>query len=379
MQAMRLRMLKRVLFTPEVCAGRGSIQRLACLDSGVRVLVVTGASAARTGALQQVTAQLKDAASEIVTLPSGEPTAATVSALSAQVSAFAPEWIAAVGGGSVLDSAKFLWAQYEHPELTWRGPAAAIPPLRAKAHLILAPTTSGSGSESSQAAVLVDDAGAKVPYVSAHWVPDLAILDPSLTVSMPRALTASTGLDALTHAVESAVSSLSHAMLRTLCGTAIRAILRHLPEALRNGENLAAREAMQNASYLGGLCQSTASTGAAHALSHATSTRLGVAHGLGTGFYLLPTMRANLAKNAAVYDELAAECGFAGGAALADAIEGLGREAGLPATISALAGRDLSDEDVKAVADGAMKDVCLRTNACRLAAAEVQELVEKLR
>jgi len=375
---MKLRLLKRMFFAPEVCAGRDSMQRLSCLDPGTRVLLLAGGAASRTGILEKVAAQFKGAAAcEVLSLDRGEPTVASITGLRDRVTDLAPEWIVGVGGGSVLDMAKFIWAQYEHPELEWGGPLA-IPPLHAKARLILVPTTAGSGSESSQAAVLIGNSGTKVPYVSSHWLPDLVILDPALTASMPADLTASTGFDALAHAIESAVSSLSHNMLRWLSGTAVRNILRHLPQAVRAPQDLAAREALQNAAFLGGLCQSTASTGAAHALSHATTALHRTAHGLATGFYLVPTMRFNHAKNPAVYNELALESGIHNGEALIVAIEALAQEVGLPRRLRDLVGRDLGTEDRKALADTAMKDVCIRTNACPLSSPEVEAVLEGL-
>ena len=378
LRARKLRLLKRIFFVPEVCAGRDSMQRLSCLDPGARVLILAGGSASRTGILEKVTAQCKGAAAcEVVALDHGEPTAAAITGLRDRVRDFAPEWIVGVGGGSVLDMAKFIWAQYEHPELEWDGPVA-IPPLHALARLILAPTTAGSGSESSQAAVLIGNSGTKVPYVSSHWLPDLVILDPALTAGMPAALTASTGFDALTHAVESAVSSLSHNMLRSLSGTVVRNIHRHLPQAVRAPQDLAVREAMQNASFLGGLCQSTASTGAAHALSHATTALHGTAHGVATGFYLAPTMRFNQGKNPAVYNELALESGVPSGEALIVAIETLAQEVGLPRRLRDLVGRDLGPEDKRTLADTAVKDVCMRTNACQLSPLEVEEMLQTL-
>src|SRR5262249_50626720 len=139
----------------------------------------------------------------------------------------------------------------------------------------------------------------------------------------PRAATVATGFDALTHAVESAVSSLSNTFLQMLAGTAVGGILRWLPIAAENPQDLTARESMLEAAFLAGLCQSTASTGAAHALSHATAKVSGASHAAATGFYLLPTMRWNLAKNPAVYDRLAAAGGVSGGAALLSALEEL--------------------------------------------------------
>ena len=378
-RAMKLQMQKRVLCPPEVCVGKGSIARLACLEPA-RVLIVTGGSARRYGILNQVQTQLKEAtACEVLDLAGGEPRAATIKAAHPAVQGFAPEWFVALGGGAVLDAAKFLWAQYELPEVVFAGKVlTGIGPLRNKARLVTVPTTAGSGSEASQAAVLMADDGTKVPYVSPHWVPDVVILDPALTVSLSRETTVATGFDALTHAVESAVSSLSNSLLRNLAATAIGLVRRHLPAAVENPQDLGAREGMLEAAFLAGLCQSMASTGAAHALSHATSKLHGAPHGAATGFYLLPTMRLNRRKNPAVYDELAIGCGVADGGALISALSDLAARVGLPQRFEELLGRAPEAAEYQALADIAARDVCLRTNNSRLGAPELAQLLAEI-
>jgi alcohol dehydrogenase class IV len=278
-----------------------------------------------------------------------------------------------------MDAAKFLWAQFEHADLVLSGTVpTVIGPLRQKTRLIVVPTTAGSGSEASQAAVLSGEDGAKIPYVSPHWVPDIVILDPTLTVSLPRETTVATGFDALTHAVESAVSSLGNAFLQALAATSVRLVLRHLPAAAENPHDLAARGGMLEAAFLAGLCQSMASTGAAHALSHATSKLFGSPHGASTGFYLLPTMRWNRMKNAAVYDELAFGCGLAGGAALEAALADLAARVSLPQRFEELVGRTLQTTEHQTLVEVASRDVCLRTNACRMKAPELAQLLAEI-
>jgi len=377
-RALRLQMLKRVLFPPEVCVSKGSVERLACLDFA-RVLVVTGNSGRRTGALERVTAQLKDAtAREVLELESGEPRAASIAAARERVATFAPEWIVAVGGGAVIDAAKFLWAQLEYPDLVFSGKPMSIGPLRRKSRFAAIPTTAGSGSEASQAAVLASDDGTKVPYVSPHWVPDLVILDPVLTVSLPRETTVATGFDALTHAVESSVSSLGNPFLRGLAATSVGLVLRHLPTAADNPQDLAARSGMLEAAFLAGVCQSMTSTGAAHALSHAASKIHKVPHGAATGFFLLPTMRSNRKKNPALYDELANGCGLANGAALEAALVALVARVGLAQSFDELVGRTPDSAERRTLAEAAAKDVCLRTNACRLGTPELEQLLAEI-
>ena len=374
-RAMKLRMLKRVLFPPEVCLGKGSIERLACLDPG-RVLVVAGRSSRQVAGQPPWSAPL--AASELAVVEfSGEPSVPSLESFRTTVAAFAPAWIVAVGGGSVMDAAKFLWAQYEHPELALSGTAPVpIGSLRRKARFAAVPTTAGSGSEASQAAVLTAEDNTKIPYVSPEWVPDLVILDPELTVSLPRHVTVSTGFDALTHAVESAVSSLGNTLLLSLAGTAVGLILRCLPAAAENPRDLAAREGMLEAAYLAGLCQSTASTGAAHALSHAMTKLHGVPHAAATGFYLLPTMCWNRTKNRALYDPLAGACGLDSGSALETAIADLATRVSLPRTFAELLGHPLDSSARQALANAASRDVCLRTNPCRMTVPELAAVGE---
>ena len=378
LRTMRLQMLKRAFFPPEVCTGKNSVERLACLEPA-RVLVVTGGSGRLGGALDRVMAQLKDAtAREALEMEAGEPRAHSIADAKDTVAAFAPQWIVGLGGGAVLDAAKFLWAQLEHPELEFSGTPVPIGPLRGRARFIAIPTTSGSGSEASQAAVLARDDGTKTPWVSPHWVPDIAILDPVLTVSLSRETTIATGFDALTHAVESSVSSFGNPFLRVLAASSVRMVLHHLPTAGENPNDLVARAGMLEAAFLAGLCQSVTSTGAAHALSHAATKLLGAPHGAATGFFLLPTMRWNRRKNASVYDELAAECGLADGAALEAVLGDLAVSVGLPQKFEELTGRLLVASEQQALAETAAKDVCLRTNACRMTTAELAQLLAEI-
>lgn len=379
LRAMRLRMLKRVLGPPEVCIGAGSLERIGCLEPA-RVLVVTSSRTRLSGVLEKVTQQLKGASAwEVLELAAGEPKAAVIQAMRPSVEAFAPQRIVAIGGGSVLDAAKFLWAQFEHPDLILTGASpVAIGGLRQKARFIAVPTTAGSGSEASQAAVLSREDGVKIPYVSPYWVPDIVILDPTLTTSLPREITVATGFDALTHAVESAVSSLGNSFSRALAATAVRLVVRHLPVAAENPNDLTAREGMLEAAFFAGMCQSTASTGAAHALSHATSKLFGAPHGASTGFYLLPTMRWNRMKSATVYDDLAIGCGLRDGAALVGVLAELAGRLGVPQSFNEFFAKTLDASEKQAVAEVASKDVCLRTNANRMKLPDLVQLLNEI-
>jgi alcohol dehydrogenase class IV len=360
-------MLKRMYFAPEVCCGPELSERLRYFEPGARILVLITDSAGRTGLLDQVAARLSDASAyELIQWTWGEPAASSVAGLRQRVQEFKPDWIVGIGGGTVLDAAKFVSAEYENPALHWSEQTQAVPGPRTRARLALVPTTSGSGSEASQAAILTGSDGKKLACVSPYWLPDLVILDPVLTTTLPAAETASTGFDALAHAVESTASNLAHDLLRELCATAIRAILRHLARAVDNPREMEARAGLQNAAFLAGSCQSGTSTGAAHALAHATSQHYHTPHARAVSAYLLPTMRWNLAKNPRVYDAMAAACGMSDGMALIGAIEELARAVGSPLRLADLLSRELTASERRDLAGAALKDGCLRTNACRM-------------
>jgi acetaldehyde dehydrogenase/alcohol dehydrogenase len=212
--------------------------------------------------------------------------------------------IIAVGGGSVLDAAKIMRLLHEHPNVSLhelalpfldaRKRVAPFPQAPHTIELIAVPTTSGTGSEVSPAAVLtVGDR--KVTLVDYSLAPDVAVVDPRLTVTMPPALTADTGVDALTHALEAGVSIFASPYTDAFCLQAINLILDALPRAVRDGSDLDARTAMANAATPAGLAFSNAFVGVCHALAHATGARFGIPHGRACGIFLPHVLRYNAA------------------------------------------------------------------------------------
>jgi acetaldehyde dehydrogenase/alcohol dehydrogenase len=191
---------------------------------------------------------------------------------------------------------------HEHPELSIR--ELALPFLDARkrvAHypqpshdvrLVAIPTTAGTGSEVSPAAVLTM-AGAKVTLVDYSLVPDMAVVEPRLTLTMPPTLTADTGVDALTHALEAFVSIFASPYTDAFCLQAIHLILGALPRAYRDGDDLQARTDMANAATIAGLAFSNAFVGVNHSLAHALGARFGVAHGRANGLVLPHVLRYN--------------------------------------------------------------------------------------
>jgi acetaldehyde dehydrogenase/alcohol dehydrogenase len=215
-----------------------------------------------------------------------------------------PDLIVAVGGGSVMDAAKAMRLFSESPETTLRELSlpfldarkrvASYPKTKHEVTLVAVPTTAGTGSEVSPAAV-ISSGGRKITLVDYSLVPDIAIIDPTLSMTMPPALTAETGIDALTHALEAAVSIFASPYTDAFCVQAARLIFDALPQAYTDGNDIKARTAMANAATIAGLAFSNAFVGVNHALAHALGARFGLAHGLANGIVLPHVLRYNSA------------------------------------------------------------------------------------
>lgn len=215
-----------------------------------------------------------------------------------------PDLIVALGGGSVIDAAKVMRLLHEHPEvdldllalpfLDPRKRVTTFPQQPHSVHLVAIPTTSGTGSEVSPAAVLTVGKR-KATLVDYTLVPDMAIVDPTTTMSMPPEITADTGVDALTHALEAAVSIFASPYTDAFCVQAARLIFEALPRAYADGSDLDARTAMANAATLAGLAFSNAFVGVNHGLAHAVGARFGIPHGRANGIFLPHVLRYNSA------------------------------------------------------------------------------------
>ena len=268
-----------------------------------QALVVTDADTEARGVVDEVRRHL-DAPVRVFADVEPEPSEATVRAGVEAVRSVRPDLIIAVGGGSALDAAKAIRLFHESPELSLaeltlpfldaRKRVAQFPEVEHSVRLVAVPTTSGTGSEVSPAAVLTAG-GRKLTLVDYSLVPDMAIVDPRLTLTMPPALTADTGIDALTHALEAGVSIFASPYTDAFCMQALHLILDALPRACADGSDLAARTAMSNAATLAGLAFSNAFVGVCHSLAHAVGARFGIAHGRANGIFLPHVLRYNAA------------------------------------------------------------------------------------
>ena len=273
--------------------------------------------------------------------------------------------IVGVGGGSVLDVAKIVRVKAEFPSLPLPEiPFAQLPPrLRP---LCAVPTTAGTGSEVGRSSVITLPAtGRKAVFGGPPLMADMAILDPELTVGLPPALTAATGMDALTHAVEAFVCPVFHPMCDAIALEAVRLVHGFLPRATRDGSDLEARGMMQLAAAMGAVAFQK-DLGAAHSLAHPLSTRHGVQHGLANALVLPTVVRFNGENAPSLYDRVADALGVQstedrGGSAPAVAgfIERLSRSLGIPASLRELG---IRRDDLPALAADAAADGCHLTN-----------------
>ncbi|MDO4474307.1 MAG: iron-containing alcohol dehydrogenase [Eubacteriales bacterium] len=274
--------------------GKGALENLKNLKGKKAVIVVGGGSMKRNGFLQKAEDYLKEAGMEVRIIEGVEPdpSVTTVMNGAAVMAEFEPDWIVAMGGGSPIDAAKAMWIKYEHPECTFEDMCVVfgIPELRKKAHFVAIPSTSGTATEVTAFAVITDyDKGIKYPLADFEITPDIAIVDADLAETMPKKLTAHTGMDAMTHAIEAYVSTANCDYTDPLAIHAIEMIQAELIDSY-NG-NMEARDKMHNAQCLAGMAFSNALLGIVHSMAHKTGAVFAdygahIIHGAANAMYL---------------------------------------------------------------------------------------------
>lgn len=222
---------------------------------------------------------------------------------------FEPDTVLGIGGGSVLDIAKLLAALLGNEQSVQDVVGNGLLKKRTK-KLICAPATSGTGSEVSPNAILIDDAdGQKKGIISPLLVPDLVLVDPVLSISVPPAVTAATGLDALTHCIEAFTNKFSNPFIDLFALEGIRLIAANLVDAVQDGNNLVAREKLSMGSMQGGFCLGPVNTAAVHALAYPLGTMYHVAHGLSNAVLLPHVMEFNIPSAVEKYAVVAGAMG----------------------------------------------------------------------
>ena len=226
-----------------------------------------------------------------------------------KVSPFNPDVVIGIGGGSVLDIAKLVAAQLENDQQL--KDYVGIGLLRGrKKKLVCVPATSGTGSEVSPNAILVDDAdNQKKGIISPFLVPDIVYVDPLLTVSVPPAITAATGLDALTHCLEAYTNKFAQPLIDMYAYEGMRLIAANIVTAVKDGTNIEAREKVAMGSLLGGFCLGPVNTAGVHALSYPLGSMFHLAHGLSNALLLPFVMEYNIPANTKKYANVAVALG----------------------------------------------------------------------
>lgn len=367
------------LTLPRTLYAAGAIHALAAeLEVlGVRrPLVVTDKGIAAAGISAKVVAACGDAVTAALFAGVTEnPLFSDVDAGLAIYKTHGCDGVIAVGGGSVIDAAKMiaLLATNAGPITQYAGvPNARHVPT---APLVVIPTTAGTGSEASPSAgVHPDAASATVGMNSRHLVPSLAVLDPELTVSLPRRLTAATGIDALSHCIEGYLSNRDQPLGKAIALDGIRRIVRHLPRAVADGTDLSARGEMMLAAFAGGVSIGMG-LGPAHAIAIVCSDQ-GFHHGVLSGIGLVATLDATAEHMPERAASVAEAFGVTPTAPLAQGVATLMRELGLPATLAELG---YAAKDLQALAAAAERShfnlsAPFRPNAAQYAAFMTQSL-----
>lgn len=279
--------------------GKGSLEELKNLKGKRAFLVVGGGSMKRFGFLQKAVSYLEEAGMEVELFENVEPDPSvdTVMRGAEAMRKFQPDWIVSMGGGSPIDAAKAMWAFYEYPETTFDELTIPFnfPELRQKAKFCAIPSTSGTATEVTAFSVITDyNKGIKYPLADFNITPDVAIVDPALAETMPKKLTAHTGMDAMTHAVEAYVSVLHCDYTDPLALHAIKMVHNELKKSFDG--DMAARESMHNAQCLAGMAFSNALLGIVHSMAHKTGaayTGSHIVHGCANAMYLPKVIKYN--------------------------------------------------------------------------------------
>ncbi len=357
--------------SPEIVFGEDALGYLDEIE-GVRALIITDENMVRLGFVDRVIGHFEKAGIETRVFAEVEPDPSleTVKRGAQVALAYEPDWIVGLGGGSAMDAAKAVWVLYERPDLE---PDAISPAemlgLRKKARLIAIPTTSGTGAEVTWAVVLTDTKERrKLGLGSRENVADIAIVDPAFVADLPPQITADTGMDALTHAIEGYTCTWRNDFSNGLCLKAVQLVFDYLPPAYAKGDR-EAREKMHNAATIAGLGFGNALAALAHSMGHSLGGVFHVPHGRAVGLFLPYTIEFVVRGGGTRYAEIARFLGLAaeseedGAASLVSAIRGLLKMLSQPTTIGELGiSPDEFERELPKLVENAENDSCAVTS-----------------
>jgi alcohol dehydrogenase class IV len=333
-----------------------------------RPLLVTDTGLVKTEAFALIEEQMKSIWPSAFTQFSGVHPNPTDDDVEGALSAYLEgkcDGVVGLGGGSALDAARALRLKVAFPDLSLMDmPFSELPHL---VPMCAIPTTAGTGSEVGRSSVItIRKMGRKAIFGAQPLMAEMAILDPELTVGLPANLTASTGMDAMTHAIEALVCTVFHPMCDAIALEAIRLVWLYLPRAYSNGADIEARGMMQMAAAMGALAFQK-DLGAAHSLSHPLSSEFGIQHGLANAICLAAVMKYNKEVSAALYARIAQCFGIntfniseseAADKAI-EAILNLNKRIGIPKSLSEVG---IKEDQLKMLAKKAFEDPCHASN-----------------
>ena len=375
--------MARFTLPRDIYYGKGSLEELKNLKGKKAIIVVGGGSMKRFGFLDKVVEYLHEAGIETKLFEGVEPdpSVETVMKGAAAMREFEPDWIVSIGGGSPIDAAKAMWAFYEYPETTFEDLITPFnfPELRQKAKFLAIPSTSGTATEVTAFSVITDyEKGIKYPLVDFNITPDVAIVDPDLAETMPAKLTAHTGMDALTHAIEAYVSTLHSPFTDPLALQAIKMVMQYLPASYEGC--MASREQMHYAQCLAGMAFSNALLGIVHSMAHKTGAAFStghIPHGCANAIYLPYVIKYNakVMDAAKRYEDIANALGLDGVDALCRKIDEFNKRMGIPKTLKEF-GIDEAEfkEKLSDISKNAIGDACTGSSPRQPSQEEMEKL-----
>lgn len=383
---------------PKVYFEKNSIQYLAKMPNITKAMIVTDPMMVELGYVDKVLYNLRKRPdyvhAKVFSDVEPDPSKETVMRGKEAMDEFQPDVIIALGGGSAMDAAKGMWLFHEYPETDFNGIKQKFldirkrvykyPKLGRKAQFVAIATTSGTGSEVTPFTVITDkQQNIKYPLADYELTPDVAIIDPNFVMTVPKTVTADTGMDVLTHAIEAYVSNMANDYTDGLAIKAIQLVFEYLPQAYHDGSNELAREKMHNASAIAGMAFANAFLGINHSLAHKLGAEFHIAHGRANAILMPHVIRYNAQKPSKFvsfpkyesfiadkrYAEIAKALGLPantteeGVESLVQAIYKLGKELNIPMSI---AGNGVDKKDFEAkvdyLADRAFEDQCTTAN-----------------